>query len=348
MKNFDPTYLIQREGLGNINYQGTLPNGGINFTGANNGVSLSTITPGTVVLGQNVGQVGAPAQLLSIREIPLNGFSILYSGMANGPAGALIFQYGAAAINSTEPQIVMRNHLGTQIGALRIGESNDSVYLGNNAAPGNTGIINVMVGGGAGNSQLTMSRCIGIGGGALQGNADGLTNIIAIGNDTLDNNGFAVGTGAIVIGQNAFDIGAATIGINLLAIGTNNNTSVGTAVGANVTIYGHNVQVGGGLTNTTILGSIGNGANLVTTSNIIILGTNTQNTILGQNPAGAFTDNGNRLQVLGKLNTGGAAPLTLSFGNMDFGKIVTAASVLNATKYWEVSVDGVLVKVCIN
>jgi hypothetical protein len=78
-----------------------------------------------------------------------------------------------------------------------------------------------------------------------------------------------------------------------------------------------------------------------------IIGDNTKNILLGQT-IGAWADNGNRLQITGKLNTGGAAPLTLGAGNMDFGKVVTAASALNATKYLEMSVDGVLVKVCIN
>lgn len=44
--------------------------GGGTLTGATNGVSLSGTN---VVLGQNVGQVGNPATLLSDREIPLNG-----------------------------------------------------------------------------------------------------------------------------------------------------------------------------------------------------------------------------------------------------------------------------------
>lgn len=44
--------------------------------GADNGVSLSTVTPGNVVLGQVVGEVGSPARLISAREIPLNTFEI--------------------------------------------------------------------------------------------------------------------------------------------------------------------------------------------------------------------------------------------------------------------------------
>jgi hypothetical protein len=41
---------------------------------ANNGLSVDPVT-GQIVLGQNVGAVGDPAQLLSAREIPLKGFN---------------------------------------------------------------------------------------------------------------------------------------------------------------------------------------------------------------------------------------------------------------------------------
>lgn len=296
MKNF--LILYRSTGIEYISPAGA--RGGIAFTGANNGLSISTVTPGTVVLGQNVGQAGNPAALISAREIPLAGFSILFSGMANGPAGALIFQYAAAAVNSTEPQIIMRNHLGAQIGALRIGESNDSVYLGNNAAAGNTGIINVCVGGGAGAGQLTMTRCIAIGGGALQGNLDGLSNCIVIGNDALDNNFQPVGVNNIIIGQNAWDLGAGgAIGQGNINIGNfNNNASGATSIGDFNVILGI-VNIGA-ISNTVCLGNFNNGANLVGLSNVVILGINTQNVLIGQTP-GAFVDNGSNLQITGSI-----------------------------------------------
>lgn len=45
-------------------------------TGADNGVSMSTVTPTNTVLGQDVADPSSPAVLLSDREIPMNGFQI--------------------------------------------------------------------------------------------------------------------------------------------------------------------------------------------------------------------------------------------------------------------------------
>jgi hypothetical protein len=50
------------------------------FTAANNGLTPSTVDADTVVLGQDVGESGNPGQLLSNREVPLNGFSIDFLG----------------------------------------------------------------------------------------------------------------------------------------------------------------------------------------------------------------------------------------------------------------------------
>lgn len=46
------------------------------LTGANNGLTVSTIDATKAVLGQNTGQPGAPGKLLSNREIPLNGLRL--------------------------------------------------------------------------------------------------------------------------------------------------------------------------------------------------------------------------------------------------------------------------------
>ncbi len=48
---------------------------------AANGLSVNT---GKIVLGQNVGEVGSPATLLSTREIPLNGFHISLTSSTGG------------------------------------------------------------------------------------------------------------------------------------------------------------------------------------------------------------------------------------------------------------------------
>ncbi len=55
------------------------------LTAADNGLSVDAIS-GRVVLGQNVGAVGDPGQLLSAREVPLKGFSFTL-----GEAGSSFF-----------------------------------------------------------------------------------------------------------------------------------------------------------------------------------------------------------------------------------------------------------------
>lgn len=64
---------------------------------ANDGLSVSTISPNTVVLGQNIGQAGDPAIFLSAREIPmagnflnLRGGSLVLSDVANPGTGSLL------------------------------------------------------------------------------------------------------------------------------------------------------------------------------------------------------------------------------------------------------------------
>ncbi len=54
------------------------------LTGANNGLTVSTIDPTKAVLGQNTGQPGAPGKLISNREIPLNGLRLTIGTDATG------------------------------------------------------------------------------------------------------------------------------------------------------------------------------------------------------------------------------------------------------------------------
>jgi hypothetical protein len=76
-------------GIGNIMQGGQIgesPSGKPFLTSANNGLALSTLTPATVVLGQNVNQPLNPATLLSAREIPQGGFgfNVFGGGIAFG------------------------------------------------------------------------------------------------------------------------------------------------------------------------------------------------------------------------------------------------------------------------
>jgi hypothetical protein len=142
--------------------------------------------------------------------------------------------------------------------------------------------------------------------------------------------------GSLSLGSNAPG------GDNMIAIGYNifPNAEQG---GTNCILIGANITAtGGGIANTTMIGQ-GLSTNQ---SNIVQLGRADQNIVIGSTTFTAAATQ--KLNILGNMSTGGAAPLTLGAGAMDFGKIVTAASVFNAAKYWEVTVDGVLVKVCIN
>lgn len=138
--------------------------------------------------------------------------------------------------------------------------------------------------------------------------------------------------------------GGLTIGDNNCVLGSN----LASAGGAN-TFTNNNIWIGAngifsmvGLVNSTVIGT----GITCGIANIVNLGRADQNTIVGATVTPA--DNGARLQIQGDMTTSGAAPLTLGASKMRFGKIVAAASVLNAAQYWEVVVDGVLIKVCIN
>ncbi len=75
-----------------------LVNGGT-VSAANNGTSISTITPSAVVLGQNILQAGNPGRLISDREIPMNNFNIVFTNPGLPIAGK-----NRIGIGTTTPQ----------------------------------------------------------------------------------------------------------------------------------------------------------------------------------------------------------------------------------------------------
>jgi hypothetical protein len=396
--SFEKPILLQREGVGNLNYQE--PIGGTpgvippppTLIGANNGLSVSTINPQIVVLGQNVGQAGDPAKLLSNREIPINGMTLTFRDVGNGS----IIIKESAGTTLTTPQMLWQDNTAAEVGRINmqaqcvlIGKlagaaitANRQTVLGYNALPiQSAGNQNVVIGDfsaqfattsrgdtfvgsacahlfytgtaasfntGIGLSALdTLTNGVqntAVGGGAGEGLHLNSSNNVAIGFLSL------AGVGVAAANQNTW-VGS----VNTLVAGTisNNNTWIGfgAVVNANtnidsIIVLGSNVtSTNAGAqawSNTTV---IGNGIDFQI-SNVVILGRADQNIILGTTVSPV--DNGAKLQVRGNMTTGGAAPLTLGASKVDFGKIVTAASALNATKYWEMSIDGVLVKVCIN
>lgn len=262
---------------------------------ADNGLS---VLAGLVVLGQNVGQVLDPAKLLTPREIPFNGQSLLFSGLSSVAGSHLIFKNLNAG--NLDPTFEFQNSTGAVSGHLRFTDGG-SILIGKNAGATLTGSGSFGIGVGVFGTMTTGFNNIAIGDGAMQGNhAVNPVGSIVIGRDSLDNGGFAVGNLNIIIGHNAFDHAVAAIGQNNISIATFNNSSDGGAVGDNNIIIGQ-TNVGGGLSNTTIIGNYINSSALITLSNVTILGTTTQNTIIGFNAGAPVADSGDRLQVLGGI-----------------------------------------------
>lgn len=405
--NFEPRRFL----TGGIDYNVPVGRGagGITFTGANNGTSISSITPGTVVLGQDVNQAGAPGVLISNREIPLNGFSLTMSQIGSATNVGLILKVSSNA--NVQSQIIFTNATGLLSAGFRVDLTNNSLYLwarNTNSATGNVGIgsgalvnatnagiDNVAIGSFAlqANTAGTNSVAIGFNAAVTNTLGNALTAVgfqalqfsnastggntavgaVALQNLTLGNDNVAVGRGAgqnlsstndsTIVGTTSLTSNAAVGDFNVVvgAISINSNNAFGasnvvigaqiantTAVGASNIFIGSNINIAGAsITNTSIIYAGGTGANSIALSNVFVLGNSTQNVLIGQSAA-AFVDNGNRLQVSGKLNTAGVAPLTAGAGSWDFGNLVTAASAVSALHYLEVSVGGVLYKVCIN
>jgi hypothetical protein len=238
-------------------------------------------------------------------------------------APAVTFENIAIGFNAMPNSIagaIQNTVVGSGAGqALNAGSTNN--LFGINAGGGITdGVDNSFIGAFAGTGLVLGSRNMGMGTDVLGGSDPSDCVVI----------GFAGGSVGVVGNQNVL-------------IGS--NAAQNTNIGANNILIGFNVQNGailGNITNTTLIG-VGQSSVL---SNIVALGIATQNILLGF--TGPAVDSGNRLQVNGKINTAGAAPLTAGAGAWDLGNVVAAASVLNAGKYLEASVNGVLVKICIN
>jgi hypothetical protein len=63
-------------GPGSSFFGASTNSGGGGISGANNGLTVSTIDPSKIVFGQNLGQAGNPGALLSTRQVPMASFAI--------------------------------------------------------------------------------------------------------------------------------------------------------------------------------------------------------------------------------------------------------------------------------
>lgn len=269
---------------------------------------------------------------------------VFLSGLS---ASQLVLTAPNASVPST-PSIAFNDSAGTFANVMTYRNGADFSYIvtGPTIPPAMTGRNMFAIGRDALLNATTARDTIAIGALAGWSITTAEKNTI-IGSDALDTGNIGdVGPYNVAIGANIYDAGTGIGDHNVILGAFNGATGVTEPLGQFNIIIGTGNFVGNPtpLNNSTIIG------NSIATRlpNVIILGASTQNTIIGAPRVFGATDNGNRLQIYGTLNTGGAAPLTAGAGAWDFGKIKTATSTLNTTKYLEVAVDGVLYKVCVN
>lgn len=324
------------EGQGNVGYDFPAKSAPNVLNAANDGLSTDAATAKIAQLGQTVGRAGNPAKLLETREIPLNGFSVLLSGITAANAALLLRQL-ASGVN--DPQIIFQNAAAAEIGRITFIDGL-SFFIGPNAganavAGGTNGKI--LIGNSAGHDLVNADTIIAIGSGAFQGTGALVqpNDIIAIGNDVLDRNGGAIGDHNVVIGNNSFSGGAApAMGTNNLLIGSRNSSGAANSstIGNNNILLGMQTDIGN-ISNSIVIGTFINGINLMSLSNVVVLGKSDQNTLIGQVVA-AWSDNGNRLQVNGNgFFAGGLAPkirttavLAEVFGPLDYTILADATA----------------------
>lgn len=324
------------EGFGNVGYDFPPANAAHVLDAANDGLSTDAATSKIAQLGQTVGRVGNPAQLLEDREIPLNAFGLLLSGMT-GANPAITIQQGVSPLD--EPQLLFLDNTGAEIGRITFNDQRSIAIgprAGANMSPGGTN-GKILIGNSAGHDLTTADTIIAIGSGAMQGTgAVNPSNIIGIGNDVLDRNGGAIGNAHIVLGNNSLDGGAApSLGVRGIFIGHSISSGGGNAVnlGDDIIVIGHSVNPGA-VGNIIVIGNLQNGTNKITIGNIIILGDNTKNTLIGFPTNVPWVDNGNRVQVKGNVwMSGGIAPnirttttAAETFGALDYTIIADATA----------------------
>jgi hypothetical protein len=302
---------------------------------ANDGLSTDAATSKIAQLGQTVGRAGDPAKLLEVREIPLNSFSVLIDGITAANA-ALILKQLASATNA--PQLLFWDASNNEISRICFPD-NQGILIGANAGFSNnaTGRTQILIGNTAGGNLSTANIIILIGSGALQGTAGNSNpnSVIGIGQDCFDRPLATLADHLINLGHNSISGGSGkNVGTNFINIGNRNSAGANSdTIGAEVTIIGHRVNVGGGLTNTNVIGNLNNGVNLITLSNIFLFGLPTQNFLFGFAALG-LADNGNRMQVNGNIfAAGGLAPkirttttAAETFGALDYTIIADATA----------------------
>jgi hypothetical protein len=252
-------------------------------------------------LGQNAGDATNPAKLLKDSEIPFNDFLLLFSGIGQTAGKHLILKYNAAAPANGEPFIEFQDSAGTKIAEMRFQTvaGGNNIEIGtNNGLPAGRNMYQIGTNIDA-NGLVNSRDCIFFGTNILAGAPASVTEkLIIIGHDSLDHGG-AYGNYILILGNDVMDnLGADAIGSNIIAIGNfiNNIAYPGGGMGNDLILIGQNIGLGGGASDTTIIGD----GFVTSLSHIALIGTPTQNIIIGGALTGE-TSNGNKLQVRGNV-----------------------------------------------
>lgn len=107
--------------------------------GAHNGASISTFDNTKVAFGQNLNQAGNPGQLLNTRQVPMNGYNILFTG--NGNPNANRIGIGTTTPNAKVDIVQSGNAQGIGTG-LRIFQDDVSANTGINIQTIGTNTVN--------------------------------------------------------------------------------------------------------------------------------------------------------------------------------------------------------------
>jgi len=98
---------VMVDSTGVLRWSSVSPAGSV---GAHNGTSMSTIDPTNVAFGQNLNEIGNPGQLLSNREVPMNGYNIVFTDNASTTYGN-----NEIGIGTSSPQAKLHVNLNTNI-----------------------------------------------------------------------------------------------------------------------------------------------------------------------------------------------------------------------------------------
>jgi trimeric autotransporter adhesin len=245
--------------------------GGIVVAGARNGVSVDS--GNNIVLGQNVGAAGNPAVLLSPREVPMAGNSILWSGVGASAAGnlpAFIFKSDATRTGTT-PFMFFEDSTGAEMARINFiadfATDDGSVYIGGLSGALDTGatqLDNVAVG------WKTLQVNTGnfhavVGYEALFSNTSGIQNSV-VGNSAM----FSNTTGSNNTAVGFFALEAITTGSQNTSVGAFAGSGIHTS-GADNTSIGYNTGVYGG---SATQGNVAFGSQALTTTTHAVGNTN--------------------------------------------------------------------------